>query len=65
MTVEEAKKLNKGDYILYKNKKYKVLHTKELRAHDTNEIYISIKCCNKNEILYWLPNKFAEVISCE
>lgn len=60
MTVEEAKTLNKGDYIFYKGQKYKVLHTKELRANDTNEIYINIKCSNKNETL-WLPNKFAEV----
>lgn len=61
MTVEEARNLNKGDYILYKDKKYKVLHTKELRANDTNEVYINIKCSNKNET-WWLPNKFAEVI---
>lgn len=64
MNVEEAKHLNKGDFIFYNNKKYKVLHTKELRSNATNEIYISIKCSNKNETL-WLMNKFAEVIHCE
>ena len=61
MTIEEAKKLHKGNNILYNGKKYKVLHTKELRANDTNEVYINIKCSNKNETL-WLSNKFAEVL---
>lgn len=60
MTIEEARNLSKGDYILYNGKKYKVLNTKELRANDTNEVYISIKCSNKNET-WWLPNKFVEV----
>lgn len=60
MTVDEARIIKKGDYILYKNTKYKVLHTKELRANDTNEVYISIKCSNK-DATWWLPNKFAEV----
>lgn len=64
MTVEEAKKLNKGDYVFYKGQKYKVLHTQERRANDTNEVYISIKCSNKNAT-WWLPNEFAEGISCE
>lgn len=64
MTIEEAKNLNKSDYILYKNKKYKVLHTQERRSYDTNKVYIAIKCSNKNET-WWLPNEFAEVISCE
>lgn len=59
MTVEEARKLNKGDYISYKSKRYKVLHIKEARAHDTNEVYVSIKCTRKTETL-WLPNSFAE-----
>jgi hypothetical protein len=62
MTVEEAKKLNKGDYVFYKGQKYKVLHTQERRANDTNEVYIAIKCSNKNETL-WLPNKFAEDVN--
>lgn len=61
MTVEEARRLNKGDYIYYNNKSYKVLHTKEARAHDTNEVYVRIKCTRKTETL-WLPNSFAEVI---
>ena len=58
MTVNEAKKLNKGDYILYNGLKYKVLNTKECRSASTNEIYVSIKCCRQNETL-WLFNKFA------
>lgn len=58
MTVEEAKLLNKGDYVFYKDIKYKVLHTKECRHAHTNEIYISIKCKRQNETL-WLMNKFA------
>lgn len=64
MTVEDAKKLNKGDYVFYNGKMYKVLNVKELRAYDTGEVYINIKCGSKNETL-WLPNKFAEVMPYE
>ncbi len=58
MTVEEAKLLNKGDYIFYNGVRYKVLHTKECRCAHTNEIYVSIKCARQKETL-WLMNKFA------
>lgn len=61
MTVEEARKVNKGDYILYNKKRYKVSRTQERRRADNNEIYVSIKCINGAETL-WLPNSFAEVI---
>lgn len=61
MTVEEARKLNKGDYILYNNKRYKVLNTQERRRADNNEIYVSIKCIHITSTL-WLPNNLAEVI---
>ena len=57
MTVEEAKLLNKGDYIFYKDIKYKVLHIKECRNAHTNDTYIRIKCKTKNETL-WLSNEF-------
>lgn len=60
MTVEEARSLNKGDYVFYNHLKYKVLHTKEHRDAHTNEVFISIKCSRKNETV-WLSNKFAEV----
>lgn len=60
MNIEEAKKLNKGDYIMYHNLKYKVLNIKEHRTV-FNNVYIEIKCQRKNEIL-WLPNKFVELI---
>ena len=60
MTVEEAKRLNKGDYVLYKNLKYKVLHTKEHRHASTNEPYIVVKCIRKNAITH-LSNEFIEM----
>jgi translation elongation factor P/translation initiation factor 5A len=58
MTVEEARLLKKGDFIFYNDVKYKVLHIKECRSANTNEIYINIKCKRGNETL-WLMNKFA------
>lgn len=58
VTVEEAKTLNKGDFVLYNNLKYKVSSVKECRNSHTNEIYINIKCCRRNETI-WLSNKFA------
>lgn len=57
MTVEEARLLKKGDYVFYKDIKYKVLHIKECRASHTNEIYINIKCQRQNETA-WLTNNF-------
>lgn len=60
MTVDEAKSLNKGDYVFYNDLKYKVLHTKEHRSAHTNELYISIKCKRGNETV-WLNNKLAEL----
>ena len=59
MTVNEAKRLNKGDIVFYNNLQYKVLSTKECRAADTNEIYVSIKCKRQNETL-WLNNKLTK-----
>ena len=64
MTIDEAKSLNKGDYIIYNNLKYKVLHTKEQRSSHTNELYVNIKCSRQNETL-WLSNKFAELTNYE
>ena len=60
MTVDKAKLLKRGDFIAYRNLKYKVLNIKELRNAHTNEVYIDIKCSRKNEIL-WLSNEFAEI----
>lgn len=61
MTVEEAKKLNKGDHILYNGLEYKVLHTKRHRSVSTNELFVTIKCSRQNEIL-WLDNEFVDCI---
>ena len=60
MTVEEAKCLIKGDYVIYNGLKYKVLHIKELRNSHTNELLITIKCNRRNETL-WLNNEFVEL----
>lgn len=59
MTVEVAKTLNVGDYVVCNNNKYKVLHTKEQRSAATSEIYISIKCGNGNHTV-WISNELAE-----
>lgn len=59
MTIEAAKKLSKGDCVLFNNEKYKVLHVKELRAADTNEIYICVKCRKGTETI-WLHNKYID-----
>ena len=58
MTVEEARVLNKGDYIFYNNLEYKVLHSKEHRKFN-NEVFIEIKCRRGNEIL-WLVNSLID-----
>ena len=59
MTTNEAKLLNKGDFVAYRNLKYKVLSIKECRNAHTNELYINIKCRRGNEIT-WLSNNLAE-----
>ena len=59
MTVEAAKALNIGDYVVCNNNKYKVLHTQELRSSATNEVYVSIKCGNDNYVI-WAPNELVE-----
>ena len=60
LTIDDAKKLNRGDYIFYNNEKYKVLHVKELISSSTNEPYISIKCKNKN-LIAWLTHEFVDI----
>lgn len=62
MTLEEARNLNKGDYILYNGLKYKLLHVKEHRNAHTNELCITIKCSRQNEII-WLNSELIEVIN--
>ena len=59
MTIDEATSLKKGDYITYRNLKYKVMNTKECRNAHTNEIFVNIKCRRKNQII-WLSNDFAD-----
>lgn len=61
MTVEEAKNLKRNDFILYNNEKYKVLHVKELRSASANEIYMNIKCRNKN-CTAWIMNEFCTIV---
>ena len=61
MTVEEAKNLTRDDFVLYNNKKYKVLHVKELRSASTNEIYMNIKCKNKNCTM-WIMNELCTIV---
>lgn len=59
MTVEEAKKLCKGDYVVFNNEKYKVANVKELRSASSNEPYVQIKCYKGSHIL-WAPNNWIE-----
>jgi translation elongation factor P/translation initiation factor 5A len=47
MTVEEARKLNKGDYVVYNGSLLRVLSIKECRDAYTNELYISVRCRKK------------------
>ena len=61
MTTNEAKFLKKGDFIIYRNLKYKILNIKEYRNAHTNEIFVNIKCRRQNEII-WLSNDFADKI---
>ena len=42
MTTNEAKLLKKGDFIVYRNLKYKVLNIKECCNAHTNEIFVNI-----------------------
>ena len=61
MTISEAKLLNKGDFVGYRNLKYKVLSIKECRSAHTNEPFINIKVRRQNETM-WLSNDFADKI---
>ena len=61
MTTNEAKLLKRGDFIVYRNLKYKVLNIKECRNAHTNEIFVNIKCRRQNEII-WLSNDFADKV---
>lgn len=61
MTLEEARNLNNGDYILYNGLKYKALHVKEHRNAHTNELCVTIKCSRQNETI-WLSSELIEVI---
>lgn len=60
MTVEEARNLCKGDYVLYQGLRYKVLHTKEHRSASTNELYIIVKCSRMGGT-YRFGNEFVEL----
>ena len=62
MTVDEARGLTKGDYILYRDLEYQVLDTKECRNAHTNEVYIQIKCRRQN-ITIWPSNEFVELVT--
>lgn len=62
MTIEAAKKLCKGDYVMYDNKKYKVLNIKEMQSALSNEKYVEMKCC-RGSCTMWLSNNWVEPYS--
>lgn len=62
MTIEEAKKLNSGDYVTFDGRKYKVVNIKERRAALSNEIYIEIKCQRGTNVM-WTSNKWVDTCS--
>ena len=59
MTVEEARKLCKGDCVVFNNEKMKVVNIKELRSASSNEPYVQVKCCKGSRTL-WAPNNWIE-----
>lgn len=61
MTVDEARKLKKGDRVNFRGEVYKVLHTKECRGARSGDIYITVKCHRGNEKA-WFMNEFISFV---
>lgn len=65
MTVDEARKLKKGDRVLYNGSNYTViytvLYTQERRDAHMNEPYVVVKCYKGNHVS-WLFNEFISLV---